>query len=201
MKTAEVRRPRGRPRDPEIEPRVYSAALTVYSERGWYGFSFEAISKLAGVGQAALYRRWSTKADLLAQAIQSLERPLPAIDTGSSREDLLDVGRHLIRVFRGPSGVVGLRMVLDARTNPELAEQFTAMQNDARAKAIRAVVRRAIRRGDVPATATLELVLQLLIGACLSHMLLTPPVPEDHDSLTNDDELFLQRLVDGLTGA
>ncbi|MEO6204335.1 MAG: helix-turn-helix domain-containing protein, partial [Mycobacteriales bacterium] len=118
MTAAAAPRPRGRPRDPDIEPRVYAAALEIYSERGWYGFSLEAVSRVAAVGQAAIYRRWSGKADLLARAVAAAEPPPPTLDTGSSRKDLMLLGHHLISRYRGPSGVVGLRLVLDARTHP-----------------------------------------------------------------------------------
>lgn len=200
MPTAEIRRPRGRPRDPAIEPRVYTAALAVYSERGWYGFSLEAVGRAAGVGQAALYRRWSNKAELLAKAVDWAEVPWPHIDSGDSRDDLLAVARHLVHSYRTPSGVVGLRMVLDARTNPEIAEQFTSRMNDARADEVRGIVRRVMQRGDLRPPATVGSALQTLIGGTLSHVLLNPGVDGKDGTLSTGDDRFLRRLVGSLVG-
>ena len=198
MPTAEIKRPRGRPRDPAIEPRVFTAALELYSERGWYGFSLEAVGRAAGVGQAALYRRWSSKAELLAKAVEWAEVPWPHIDTGDSHEDMLGVARHLLRSYRTPSGVVGLRMVLDARTNPELAEQFTSRMKDASADEVRGIVRRVMQRGDIRAPATVGSALQTLIGATLSHVLLNPTADGKAGGLSAADERFLRRLVGSL---
>jgi AcrR family transcriptional regulator len=190
-------RRRGRPRNPDVEPRVFEAALAVYAERGWYGFSFEAVCRRAGVGPAAIYRRWSSKSELLAAAILAAERPLPELDTGSSREDFLTLARHLMLLYRGPSGIIGLRMVLDARTNPELGEQLVGMTSDARAHDIRRVVERALARGDLRQPTSTRVVLNTLIGATLSHVLLAP-MSEDEARVAEQDEVFLARLVDSL---
>src|ERR1700759_5494534 len=37
----------GRPRDPNLEARVFAAALAIYAEAGWSGFSFEAVARSA----------------------------------------------------------------------------------------------------------------------------------------------------------
>jgi DNA-binding transcriptional MerR regulator len=50
----------GRPRDPDLESRVLAAALRVYAEAGWSGFSFDAVARRAGVGKAPLYLRWQS---------------------------------------------------------------------------------------------------------------------------------------------
>jgi AcrR family transcriptional regulator len=176
---------------------VCDAALAVYAERGWYGFSVEAVCRRAGVGPAAILRRWKSKSELLAAAIRAAERPLPDLDTGSSREDLLVLARHLVLLYRGPSGVVGLRMVLDARTHPELGEQLAGMTSDVQARDIRRPVERALARGDLRQPTSLRVALNTLIGATLSHVLLAP-VNEDQDRIAQQDEQFLTQLVDSL---
>ena len=39
---------RGRPLDPGLEDRVFDAAIALYAETGWAGFSFEAVARRAG---------------------------------------------------------------------------------------------------------------------------------------------------------
>ena len=177
-----------------IEPRMYAAALAVYAERGWYGFSLEAAGRQAGVGQGAMYRRWSSKAALLAEAVTGSEPVLAPIDTGSTREDLIALARHFLVSYRGPAGVVGLRMVLDARTNPELAEQFEQMLTSRRAQDARAIVKRGFERGDLRAPATADLVLEVITGTTLSHVLFNARPA----TTSAADERFLGRLVDSL---
>jgi AcrR family transcriptional regulator len=149
MSMTETRRPRGRPRDPKIEPLMYDAALVIYAERGWSGFSLEAVGRQAGVSQGAMYRRWSSKAELLAEAINARAPVVRPIDTGDTREDLVQLARFFVANYRDAIGVVGLRMVLDARTNPELAERFERMLTGARAAGARRIVTRAYDRGDL----------------------------------------------------
>lgn len=199
MTTTQARRPRGRPRDPMIEPRVYEAALAVYAERGWYGFSLEAVGRLAGVGQGAMYRRWSSKAGLLADAVSARAPVLGPTDTGSTRDDLTALSRHFLVNYRDAMGIVGLRMVLDARTHPELAEQFERMLKGPRAIEARRLVRRAYERGDLREPTSVDLVLEILTGTTLSHVLYTPHPPgRAQGRLTAADERFIGRLVDSL---
>jgi AcrR family transcriptional regulator len=169
----------------------------VYAERGWYGFSIEAVCRRAKVGPAAILRRWKSKSELLAAAIRAAERPLPELDTGSSREDLLVLARHLLLLYRSPSGVIGLRMVLDARNNPELGEQLVDMTSDRRAQDIRRPVERALTRGDLRQSTSLRVALNTLIGATLTHVLLVP-ASENEDRVAQQDEQFLNDLVDSL---
>jgi AcrR family transcriptional regulator len=190
------RRP-GRPRNPHVEPRVCEAALSVYAERGWYGFTIEAVCRRANVQQAAIFRRWNSKSELLAAAIRAAELPLPELDTGSSREDLLVLARHLVLLYRGPSGVIGIRMMLDSRSNPELGEQLVAMTSDRRAQEIRRPVERALERGDLRQPTSLRVALNTLIGATMTHVLLVP-ANEDEDRVAQQDERFLNDLVDSL---
>lgn len=198
MTAAEDRRPRGRPRDPMVEPRMYEAALAVYAERGWYGFSFEAVSRQAGVGQGSVYRRWSTRGELLAEAVASRAPVVPPLDTGSSADDLALLARHFLLNYRDEIGVVGLRMVLDSRTNPELAVAFGKLLKGARATDARAVVRRCFERGDLIGP-TVDLVLEVVSGATLSHVLYTPPTdPATVGRTTAADERFITRLVASL---
>lgn len=59
-----------RPRDPETDTAILRAALEVFIERGVEGASMEQIAKRAGVGKLTVYRRWATKEELIAQAIE-----------------------------------------------------------------------------------------------------------------------------------
>ena len=168
---------RGRPRDPEVEGRVFDAVVAVYGESGWAGFSLEAVARRARVGREALYRRWTDKAQLLAQAVAARAPQLEPIDTGSTAGDLTALAQHFLDSYRGPSGVVGLRMVLDARTNPELAEQFALLLGGDRADEARRVMRRAVQRGDLAPDVSATAALQVIAGATLTHVLYSPTAP------------------------
>jgi AcrR family transcriptional regulator len=182
-----------------IEPRMYDAALAVYAERGWYGFSLEAVARQAGVGQGAMYRRWSSKAELLAEAIDARAPVFEPVETGDTRQELTALARFFVVNYRASMGVIGLRMVLDTRTNPELAEQFERQLKGARAAEARGAVRRAFDRGELRQPTTVDLVLEIITGTTLSHVLYTPQAPGAEDGhLTRADERFIDRLIASL---
>src|SRR5919109_2832266 len=87
----------GRRRDPQVEGRALAAALELYAEVGWSGFSFDAVARRAGIGKAPIYLRWSSKEDLLLDAFSAYLEAIPIRDSGDLRSDLLDYTCHLMR--------------------------------------------------------------------------------------------------------
>ena len=60
----------GRPRNPVVDQAILRAALELFIEQGIVGASIEKIAKRAGVAKTSVYRRWSSREALLAQAIE-----------------------------------------------------------------------------------------------------------------------------------
>ena len=60
----------GRPRDPSVDQAILRAALELFVEHGIAGASIEKIAKQAGVAKTSIYRRWTSREALLAQAIE-----------------------------------------------------------------------------------------------------------------------------------
>lgn len=185
-----------------MEQRVLNAALEVYSEHGWSGFTLDAVARTARVGNAAIYRRWSSKEELLTQAVHANALALNHIDTGSSRKDLLELARQVLLGYFVPVGVAGVRLVLDARTNPKLAQLFESAFHGHRRETALVVVRRAAKRGDLSPTTTPGMAIEVIAGTTLSHFLYNLRDPaQNHERTTPADERFLARLVDGLLRA
>ncbi|MFF0225082.1 TetR/AcrR family transcriptional regulator [Streptomyces sp. NPDC004629] len=73
-----------------LESAILDAALEQLSTVGWNGLTMEGVAAGAQTGKAAVYRRWPSKEDLVADALQAgLPRMDEAPDLGSVREDLL----------------------------------------------------------------------------------------------------------------
>jgi len=90
----------GRPRDPDVDRRVADAAITLFGEAGWAGFSFEAVARQASVGKASIYLRWQTKEALLVQALRLRVGIIDDVDTGSLRGDLIRLARQILDRWR-----------------------------------------------------------------------------------------------------
>ncbi|WP_240353176.1 TetR/AcrR family transcriptional regulator [Cohnella algarum] len=65
--------PRGRPRSREVHERILDAAIASLAETGVEKLSIEAVAQRAGVGKTSIYRRWSRKEDLVADALERLK--------------------------------------------------------------------------------------------------------------------------------
>lgn len=183
----------GRPRDPLLESRVLAAALGVYAEAGWSGFSFDAVARRAGVGRAPLYLRWQSKEDLLLAALSAHSSPVPPRSRGSLRDDLAEYATRLLESSSRPQSWAFVRMQLEATINPTLHARFSSEIAVPHLEAARAVLRDAVERGDLPGETPVDLVLASLYGAIFNRMTLSP-------DWTGDPRRYAEYLVDFVLG-
>ncbi|WP_028473588.1 TetR/AcrR family transcriptional regulator [Nocardioides alkalitolerans] len=163
----------GRPRDPEVDRRVLDAAVDVFARTGWAGFSIDAVARAASVGKASIYLRWSGKEALLTEAVGSAFAPISTIDSGSVRDDLLALAHLLLDLYDGPTGLAARRMVVESEATPGLADHWSEVRA-AQVRATRGIVRRAVRRGELPAGTSVTLVVDTLCGAAMLRSVAVP---------------------------
>jgi AcrR family transcriptional regulator len=166
---------RGRPADPDIERRVIAAALSVYGEVGWAGFTLDRVARRAPVGKAALYRRWPTKEGLLLAALEHLaEPPEEDADPTDLRGCLIKMAEQVIDMFVGPKALVLPRVLIEASQYPAHFDEM--VQNIVRARFGRAriIIQAAIDRGELPALTPPELIIDAIMGRVISLIVLTP---------------------------
>jgi AcrR family transcriptional regulator len=111
--------------DRSRDPAILNAALTALTENGYEATNMGDIAARAGVGKAAIYRRWSSKAALIIDTLVYWRPNLltdDAPDTGSLAGDLEVT---IERVGRDDNEMVTsdlvLRVALEATRDPELA--------------------------------------------------------------------------------
>ncbi|MFD8702794.1 TetR-like C-terminal domain-containing protein [Kitasatospora sp. NPDC059648] len=81
-----------RRRGEALESAIYGAALQQLTADGYARLTMEGVAAAAQTGKAALYRRWSSKEELVMDALRASLPPAGAApDTGSLRGDLLAV--------------------------------------------------------------------------------------------------------------
>lgn len=147
---APSRRSPGRPRDPAVEARIVDAALEEYAERGWSGFTIDGVARRASVGKSTIYLRWDDKESLLRHAVHQQASGIEQVDTGSLQGDLRELASNLLRHYLDPLGWATLRIAVDGAggaTPTMLSDTAAAMHRDA----ARAVIDRAVARGEVTA--------------------------------------------------
>lgn len=183
---------RGRPRDSGMDGRILDAALAVYGRVGWLGFNLDGVAREAKVSKDALYRRWRTREQLLADTLSRRWDWVAAIDTGTIRDDLLALATRAFDTFAGPYGEAALILRSDSRHFPEV-RTFEEPYRESIILQGRAIVRRAIARGELPAATEPGLVMDLLVGATINHIISTPP--RLRERMLGQGPAFIQRIV------
>ncbi len=109
---------------------VLDATLAALAQHG-YGFSVDDVARAAGVHKTTVYRRWETKAVLVAAAVQRLaDAEVPVPDTGDPVADLTTLAVQVARAMRTPAGTQAIRAaVAAAADDPQLVQVADAFLN------------------------------------------------------------------------
>ncbi|MFD5101413.1 TetR/AcrR family transcriptional regulator [Streptomyces albidochromogenes] len=150
-----------------LERAILESALEQLSTVGWNALTMEGVAAGARTGKAAVYRRWPSKEDLVADALRA---GLPVLDEapdrGCVREDLYQLCRQMRGAMYSKPGCA-LRSVL-YECDSEVAERFHTMivqlVIEPSNRLFREVVLRGIDRGDVRPDATSDLVFDVIPG-------------------------------------
>lgn len=174
----------GRPRDTSIDERVLSVTRDLLVEVGWDGLSMRLVAARTGVGRSSLNRRWSSKAELVLQAILG-ETPDLAPFSGTDLTGWIDwVVRGSHELFARPdvrAAVPGLLLALGENDDlrRDLWARFSGPAVQLFADDVQATTPAKRRRADVDARATLA----MAAGAAL--FVTTVAVEDDSETLRN----------------
>lgn len=135
-----------------LERAILDAALEQLSTVGWNGLTMEGVASGAQTGKAAVYRRWPSKEDLVAEALRAgLPSLVDVPDQGSVREDLLELCLRAREVMYSRSGFA-LRSVIHECDSVQAQRFQEVILEGVVEPAIRLlgeVFARGIRRGEV----------------------------------------------------
>lgn len=146
------------------------------------------VAARAGVHETSIYRRWGTRANLIAEALSSqMDADLPLPDTGSTREDLIVFFTALAQFLATPMGRSIMGLGLTAPDEEAVLESARDQFWTIRLTRSSILVSRGIDRHEVRSDIDPELVLEALGGPLNLHVLLRNR-PADHD--------YVSRLVD-----
>ncbi|MEV6279842.1 TetR/AcrR family transcriptional regulator [Nocardia sp. NPDC051832] len=112
-------------RDPAVDTAVLEAARSLLVENGYAATSIDAIALRAGVSRPAIYRRWPSKAHLIAQAV------FPDVGSAETAADLTSEVRKVIRgtiqLFGSPETRVAMPgLMAEMRQDATLYEKLSA---------------------------------------------------------------------------
>jgi AcrR family transcriptional regulator len=177
--------------DRSLDAAILDATLAGVAEVGYDRLSMDDVASRAGVGKAAIYRRWPSKAVVVADAIAHWRRRLGPVEppkTGSLRGDIdalvaatpeiNDADTHMVRV------VVGVATA--AMHNPVLAAALDDLVLSTPRQLIRAVLDDAVARGEIPAGRDLSLIPDAALGLNVLRVITGRPI----------DRVYVRRVLE-----
>lgn len=174
---------RGRPRDPEVDAAILRAAFDLFLERGVEGTSMEQVAKRAGVGKLTVYRRWRSKEDLLARAIELIvdgrdwtwEADLTTTTPAEIIERNLPVAAETTANPRFRALVA--RVYGSSVSHPALLATYWRHYILPRRRSTAAFVEKAIQDGTIPADTDVDVLIDMMAGA-ITYRVLRPDPPD-----------------------
>jgi AcrR family transcriptional regulator len=155
---------------PDKTDAIVAAFYEELAENGHERLTMDRVAARAGVGKAALYRRWPSKERMLADLVASISGTNgPQADHGSLRADLLAYVEDGVRPLSDPLiQQVMPYLIAQARSSPDLVRAVQRLPGPSRADG-RVLLRRAIDRGEISPDTDIELALDLVAGPVLMH--------------------------------
>lgn len=136
--------------DPLRDKAVAQAVLHVLAEVGFRGFTMDEVAMAAGVSKATIYRRWSSKVELLVSFLEvAQDTSIVTTDTGSLRGDLLAFTHSVAGSLEGPTGRALKALLGQLAEEPALADAYRRGPLSRWDGTVRDILGRAVQRGEV----------------------------------------------------
>jgi AcrR family transcriptional regulator len=177
--------------DRSLDGAIMDAALRGVADRGYDKLSMDDIASRARVGKAAIYRRWPTKAAVVADAIAHWRRGLSPVEppnTGSLRGDIealvastpdfVEADLNTLQVIAG--------VATAAARDPVLAAALDELVLSQPRRIVNAMLDQAMARGEIPTGRDLTLIPDVALGLNLLRMVTGRPI----------DRVFVRRVLE-----
>jgi AcrR family transcriptional regulator len=144
----------GRPRSEAVSSAILAAALELIAEHGSVAaLSMDAVAARSGASKATIYRRWSSKEELVAAAVDTLKsKPMVDLPHESVRDDLVRLGRSMPTALSESDKRILRTIMFEAGSNPEFRkhqERYLARRREASRELFRYWVERGELRRDI----------------------------------------------------
>ncbi|WP_201597306.1 TetR/AcrR family transcriptional regulator [Psychrobacter vallis] len=160
---------------PAVTEALTQALFTEWAINGYGSLRLEKVAKRAGVGKAALYRRWPSKFAMVVERMETIGIELIVEpDTGSLYGDIYETLLTLRRLLRHPLiGRILPDLHAEMRRSSDLTDAIRGRLQQQRRGHAEKIFTRAIARGEIPADANIELLSDAVAGLIYWRMLVT----------------------------
>jgi AcrR family transcriptional regulator len=169
----------GRPRDQLVDEAVLRAALELFSEFGIEGASIGQIANRAGVARTTIYRRWSSREDLLVDAIEhtrsfpeQLMEGLEKMQPAELVNLILDAGVDALTQTKFRN--LAARLIGCSPSHPALVSAYQDKYLQPRRLAFIRIFEKAQAQGLLPQNTDVEILGDMITGTTLYYLLFQP---------------------------
>ncbi len=162
--------PVARPRvEGDRETEIYEAVIRLVVEVGYDKLTFDAVAADVRASKATLYRKWSTKAALVVDAVASrfCSNPAAVADTGTLRGDLVTGACEDRGLTSDLPTLIG-SLVTALHRDADLNEAFRTRYLEPSLERGFEIFRRAQERGEIGADANLRQLSMILPAMCIN---------------------------------
>jgi AcrR family transcriptional regulator len=167
--------------DPSLDAAILDAALQGLSELGYDRMSMDDIASRARVGKAAIYRRWPSKAAVVADAIAHWRRGLGPVEppnTGSLRGDIEALVASVPDYDEAALSTI--KVLVGAATaamhHPILAAALDDLALSTPRRIVNVVLDQAVARGEIPSGRDLTLIPDAIVGLNVLRVMTGRPI-------------------------
>ncbi|AJT69605.1 hypothetical protein T261_8008 [Streptomyces lydicus] len=163
-----------------MDHKILQTTRELIDEVGYPALTVDQVATRAGVGKAAIYRRYASKAEMAFAATMYEQQLPPLAGTGSLEGDLL----ALVRTFHVRMATPAARQLAPAlfselSVNPELESRFQDTFLAAEQAAFAEIIEQAVARGELAGTVDPAMAHLLLLGSLASALyILNLPVDD-----------------------
>jgi AcrR family transcriptional regulator len=180
---------------PGLTAAITDAVLAELEERGYARLSMEGVAKRAGTGKSALYRRWPTKQEMALSVLAEVGVPMAEVpDSGTLAADLRASATALAAwLTEPPFAHIIPDLVAEATRTPALADAMSVAVGEPRRAATRAILDRAVDRGELAADTDMEMA-QDIVAALIYWRMVVRQAPVEPDYLDRVTATALRAL-------
>jgi AcrR family transcriptional regulator len=181
-----------RRRNDKLMAAIHEATRAQLAERGYAGVTFEGVARRARTSRSVLYRRYRSRAQMVADALGALRWQPDWMTTGTLRQDLLLILTAILESFY----IVGVDTYrrLGAEADDELFGEMTILMSDLVRRTFRRALSDARRRGEIGPAVIPERV-EITLLALLRNELFFTRNPVDQSTLVELIDIVYLPLI------
>ncbi|MEA5564356.1 TetR/AcrR family transcriptional regulator [Anabaena sp. UHCC 0399] len=173
----EVNKKIGRPRSTQSHQAILQATLELLAEVGFDVMSIEAIAARARVGKTTIYRRYTCKEELVADAIENVREEVLIPNTGNFWGDIDALIENAARITLSPLGRQTVSMIISsAYSNSQFAQIYWTKYLQPRRQAFAIVLERAKARNEIKTESDPDLVFDIMSAVMLYALVFRPTI-------------------------